>query len=124
MLLNHLLARLRVILLERNPQTEQATVLIRQYVAECNIDQESWMQDASVHDLGLPSATANLFFNEGYETVRSLVAATEAELLRVEQSGPRIVNQVKEALAKQRLYLANDRPLLDFIDFDDFDEEF
>lgn len=125
MLVTHLLARLRVILLERNPQVEQCAVLIRQYVAECNIDQEAWTQDATVYDLGMPQNISTAFYDAGYQTVRSLIAHTEADLMRVNGFGPKMIAQLKEALAKQRLYLKGDEPLLHRIDFDtDFDEEF
>lgn len=124
-LVNHLLARLRVILLERNPQMEQCVVLIRQYIAECNVDQEAWTQDATVYDLGMPQAIATAFYDAGYKSVRSLIACTEADLMRVEGFGPKMIRQLKESLAKQQLYLKGGEPLLQRLNFDfDFDEEF
>ncbi|XZE45819.1 hypothetical protein SH467x_001076 [Pirellulaceae bacterium SH467] len=97
-LLDQALEKIRAALRERSPAWERCAAIVAEFIARTAPNANQLLANATIYEIGLDVRFADLLYNLGYVSVRSLAGTTETELRRTPGIGETIVEQCRKVL--------------------------
>ena len=110
--LDQVIEKIRAALRERSPAWERCAAIVAEFIARTAPNANQFLANATIYEIGLEVRYADLLYNPGFVSVRSLAGTTESELRRTPGIGETIVEHCRKVLRTLNMSFRDEVPNL------------